>query len=311
MNQSQPQTQSQSQSQSQSQNVVIDNTNVNNNNNSVVVYGQNNQPNQPNPPSTNNLDVVCEVSDTSIEEGDSVTFTANVSGGTSPYVYDWNGDINSSNRSVTARFNNDGSYTASVTVRDNNGRTATDSCATVRVSSNNNNNNDNLDVQCKVSDSSVEDGDYVTISVEIDGGNSPYDINWSGDTGDFRNFDKRDESQRVRVDSNQSRIELEVTVRDDDGNRESDTCTIRLDDNRSSDNRNVNEGELSGLSSVFLSQVPYTGPEDILKTLGFLAGLLIWSAVVGVVLLRKKNKKELSNKAQAFKEANRLQKISN
>jgi len=261
------------------------------------------------------LDVICEVSDTSVEEGDYVTFTARVSGGNSPFRYDWNGDVDSTGRSVQVRFDDNGTYRASITVRDDDGDTATDTCDTVRVSDDDDDNNDNddLNVQCKVSDYSADDGDYVTVSVDINDGRSPYNITWSGDTRDFRSFDRNDESQRVRIDTNSDRIELEVKVRDRSGNEDSDDCVIRIGNYSSggSNYRNNNDGELSGLSSVFLSQVPYTGSEDILKTLGFIAGLLIWSAIVGVVLLRKKNRKELSSKAQAFKEANRLQKVSN
>ena len=295
-------TSSQSQAQSQSQDVVVNNTNVNNNNNEVVVIDNGNGGNNNN----NNFDVNCEVSDTSVDEGDYVTFTANVSGGNSPFTYDWNGDINSNSQSVRARFN-DGSYSASVTVRDNNGRTASDTCSTVRVS----NNNSNLDVQCEISDTSVNDGDYVDVDVNIDGGNSPYDITWSGDTGDFYSFNRYDDSQRVRVDTNSDRINLKVTVEDDDGNEESDTCTINVGVNYSNYSNSYNDGQLSGLSSVFLSQVPYTGPEDILKTIGFIVGLLIWSAIIATVLLRKRNRKEVSSKATAFKEANKLKKFSN
>ena len=262
--------------------------------------------------------VQCVVSDTSVEEGDYVTFTAEVSGNTSPYTYDWNGDVNSSSKSVRARFN-DGSYDVSVTVKDKNGKSITDDCATVRVTSDDeddddddNDDEDDLEVQCVVSDSSLEDGDSVTVSVDIDGGNSPFDIQWDGDTDEFEDFDDEDNSQRVRIDSNQSRIELEVTVEDDDGNEDSDTCIIRLDDDDSGSNyRSTNDGELSGLSSVFLSQVPYTGSEDVLKVIGFIVGLLIWSAIVATVLLRNKNRKEISSKAQAFKEANKLKKFSN
>ncbi len=219
---------------------------------------------------------------------------------------------------MRVRFNDEGRYDASITVRDSKGRTATDNCDTVRVNpKDNDNNTDDLDVQCKVSDTRVEDGDYVNIGVDIDGGDSPYSIKWSGDTDEFDRFDKGDNSQRVRIDTNQSRIELKVTVTDDDGKKESDTCVIRVDNEDNDDDDNDvrvignTDGDLAGLSSVFLSQVPYTGSEDILKTFGFIFGLLIWGAIVATVILRNKNRKEISSKASAFKEANRLKKFSN
>ena len=377
---------------------------------STYVYGGGNIYNHPPNNNREDLRVECIVSDTTVRVGDKVTFLADAFGGNNPYEYDWNGDVNSSSRTVEKTFTRAGRYTASVNVTDDDGDQDSDDCATVVVEEDNNNdnlqvqceisdtsvkdgddvtvdvnidggkspykikwtgdtdefssfddkddsqkvrvdtnsdlielkvtvtddkgnkesddctirvdqknnNNDDLQVQCKISDTTADDRDYVTVSVDIKDGNSPYKIKWTGDTDEFDSFDKSDDSQKVRIDTNQSRIELEITVTDDDGNKESDDCTIKIDDNNDNNDKDVrvitsrnNDGDLAGLSSVFLSQVPYTGSEDILKTIGFIAGLLIWASIIATVLLRKRNKKEVSSKAMLFKEANKLKKVSN
>jgi hypothetical protein len=166
-------------------------------------------------------------------------------------------------------------------------------------------NNDDLEVQCEVSDSRIEEGDRVTIEVDIDGGDGPYDIQWSGDDDEIDDFDDNDRSQRVRIDD-EGTYRLRVTVEDDDGNRDSDTCTIRVGEDDGDINVLSNtDGQLAGLSSVYLNQVPYTGPEDNLKIFGFISLILIWSALVAFYLLKDRQKKQVSNRIQAFKEANR------
>jgi PKD repeat protein len=72
----------------------------------------------------------------SIAEGDSITFTSTVSGGSSPYTYSWNfGDgITSNLAKPTHIYENSGIYTVSLTVTDNMGAEKTKT-KTVTVSS--------------------------------------------------------------------------------------------------------------------------------------------------------------------------------
>ena len=65
------------------------------------------------------------------------------------------------------------------------------------------------------------------------------------------------------------------------------------------------DGELASLSSVYLNQVPYTGPEDTAKVAGFIALLIVWSSFIAYYVLRKRKKAVASRKVAAFKEANR------
>ncbi len=65
-------------------------------------------------------------------------------------------------------------------------------------------------------------------------------------------------------------------------------------------------GEPASLSSVYLNQVPYTGPEDVLKIIGFISFIIIWSAAIGFYFLKDKKKKDFSRKVEAFKKRNRF-----
>ncbi|MGC8880816.1 MAG: PKD domain-containing protein [Minisyncoccia bacterium] len=65
-----------------------------------------------------NLNVSCSASPNPSQVGQTVTFTANVSGGISPYSYYWSGAVSGSSSSVSKSFNSAGTYTAYLTVTD-------------------------------------------------------------------------------------------------------------------------------------------------------------------------------------------------
>ena len=92
--------------------------------------------------SSSNLRVSCDVSDTSVEEGDRVTFEADVSGGYPPYDYEWNGDIDGDDDTERVRFDDNGRYDVEVTVTDSRGNEDSDDCSTVRVGDGNNDDTD-------------------------------------------------------------------------------------------------------------------------------------------------------------------------
>jgi len=251
------------------------------------------------PPTPTDFSVSCSVSDRNVETDEDVTFTATVTGGNTPFTYRWSGDVSGSGRSITESFDDEGSYRTNVRVTDEDGIIRSADCATVVVGDEEE--NEELEVSCEVSDSSIEEGDDVKISVDIDGGEGPYEIEWDGDTDEVDDFDDDAKSQRVEFEDS-GRYEFEVTVEDENGDEESDTCVVRVSD----DNNSVatTDGELAGLSSVYLSQVPYTGVEDTAKVFGFIALIAVWSAAIAYYLLKNKTRAIVKSKIQAFKEAN-------
>ena len=170
---------------------------------------------------------------------------------------------------------------------------------------------------CKVSDTSIEEGDTVRFTAEVDGGDSPYEYDWSGDVNeDERTFTKRFNKK--------GRYEVELRVRDDRGRTARDTCSVirvdEEDEDRDRDNdRDINvssgvlssgggpTGTLAGVSSVYLNQIPYTGPEDVAKVIAFITAILVWSIAGALIIKNRMNKKAISNRVAAFKEANKVQ----
>ncbi len=148
------------------------------------------------------LTVTCSTSNTSVPLGATVSWNANVSGGSGYYTYQWSGSdqIYGSNSSITVSYNTPGIKYATVTVNSN-GQTITQSCYnTVTVSQPNyapnqyqygNNNysgqgnlqNGSLVVACAAGARTVNVGTPVTWSAEATGGNGQYVYSWTGSDG--------------------------------------------------------------------------------------------------------------------------------
>ena len=224
-----------------------------------------------------------------------VTWQAIVSGGDGNYTYDWSGTdgLDGNSRRESISYDDDGTKRANVFVRSGDGQVGTASCSIFVEEED----DDDFDVTCKISDTRIEEGDRVTIEVDIDGGNSPFDIEWDGDVDDIDDFDDNDRRQTVRIDD-EGRYDLEVEVRDDDGRRRSDECrTIIVRDDDDDDDVSVSVTSFTGgttgrVAGVALSQVPYTGLTDnpvlnaILYSLAGLTLLVIGS--VSIYILRRR-----------------------
>jgi PKD repeat protein len=169
-----------------------------------------------------NVNVTCSVSDTSIEVGDSVTFTANISGGESPFQYEWDGDIedeDDDNRTLNVQYDDEGVYYVTISIEDANGNTDSANCSAVRVEEEDE--EEDLNIACIVSDRSVEVGDEVRFTVDIDGGNGPFEYEWDGDIED-----EDDDTSVLRVEyEDEGTYHVDITVTDDDGNSDTASCS--------------------------------------------------------------------------------------
>lgn len=79
------------------------------------------------------LTVACDVSDRTVGEGKTVTYTALVSGGVAPYSYTWSGSFSGNSPTQRATLLDPGAYKESVSVKDKKGKTAKDDCPKVEA----------------------------------------------------------------------------------------------------------------------------------------------------------------------------------
>lgn len=90
-----------------------------------------------------NLSVSCYARPSNPETGESVRWYANVYGGSGDYDYDWSGtnSLNSSTKNPSKTYSTEGTKYATVTVKDDNGYSVTQTCSIYVDDDNSNNNN--------------------------------------------------------------------------------------------------------------------------------------------------------------------------
>ena len=114
-------------------------------------------------------------SSVTLDVGQSQTFTSTVSGGTSPFSYQWylNGTAVSGATSASWTFtpSSTGSYTVYVKVTDSVSATATSNTATVTV-------NGALSVSISPTSATLDVGQSQTFTSSVSGGTSPYSYQW-------------------------------------------------------------------------------------------------------------------------------------
>ncbi len=120
-----------------------------------------------------NLTFTDWISNSNPQQHDTVTFKAeNVRGGNPPYTYKWevNGFTIGMFASTTHRFNQTGTYTVKITVKDNSGNVA-ERTRTVRVGGG----SSSLNANFRWNNNNPGPGDTVTFVISnVNGGNSPY-----------------------------------------------------------------------------------------------------------------------------------------
>jgi hypothetical protein len=116
----------------------------------------------------------CVGSPSSVNVGQSVIWTANASGGSGNYTYNWSGAVTGNSSSVNNSYQTTGVKTATVTISDGN-QTITRNCSvnvgTAPVG---------LAASCTASASVVQAGQSVTFSASAQGGTGNFAYNWSG-----------------------------------------------------------------------------------------------------------------------------------
>jgi hypothetical protein len=264
------------------------------------------------PPQPPALNATCVISPSNVNINDSVTFSANATGGTGSYTYYWSGSdgISGNAQVITGRFTSVGSKTATVTVTSGN-QTVTRTCnAYVNQNQNYNynynygynyNNNygynynyTNLTAICSAQPSSANVGDNVIWTVYPNGGNGSYTYSWTGTDG-LSYGNAYQIQQRYTTPGTKSAT---VTVYSTNGQSIVATC-----------NANIVGSVIAGtpISGIYLNEVPATGIDFNIKVGLYMLGLILWSAFVGFMIVEKRKAKlALANRGRIedFKQEN-------
>jgi hypothetical protein len=249
---------------------------------------------------TTGLTGSCPTSGT-YDEGDTVTWIADASGGTGSYTYSWSGDVSGSSRTEQKTYNSSGTKNSTVTITSGS-ESITRSCS---VYIDNNYNNNDLSGYCYVSDSRVETDEDVTFYAVANGGDEDYEYDWSGDV----NGNSRKETESYDDEGN-----YEGVVRITDGNGDTIVahCDVDVEDDNNYNNDDSNivlissggttpaSGTLS--SGVFLSQIPYTGIAENMKMILFVLSLILWSAFMAWIMIKKRTQKKVLNSGLSHRE---------
>jgi hypothetical protein len=228
------------------------------------------------------LEVSCYADDDSVETGDSIKWIANVNGGTGSYSYSWSGtnSLSGSSRTVTKRYTSEGEKYAKIKVTSGS-QTEYATCY-ADVEDDEDNDDDDLEVSCYADDDSVETGDSIKWIAEADGGSGSYKYSWSG-TDDL-DGSSRTVTQRY-YDDGEKKARVKVTS---GGQTEYATCYADVED----DNQVLSYVQTSNamplVSSVYLSDIPYTGAGDNIKIVLFATALALWSMLLAYYFLKKK-----------------------
>jgi len=136
------------------------------------------------------LSILCSSSEYNIKTGDSVKWSASISGRDETPILRWSGHSevqNSSNNNLGVKYNNTGDYGADLTVTSGD-ITRTVYCGSVYVSSQH---DDPLKVSCNANKTYSYTSDVVVWSSEVLGGNGNYNYKWRGTSAvDGENNDK-------------------------------------------------------------------------------------------------------------------------
>jgi hypothetical protein len=226
---------------------------------------------------------------TTITEDNDWTYTDNSDRSVS--IYEDNdtttNTITNTNTNVEGSYNTNSNNTTTVAQRDDDDRPR----------------NRDFEVECIPSETNVYVGTIVEYRVRIIGGSTPYDIEWRGAV------DGDEQEERVRYNQAGS-YSVSVIVEDDRGRRAIDECAVvvvRAQGTLVSSGTTYVQptGQLASLTAVSLSQVPYTGPADVLKVLGVIALIVLWSLGGAYWLKKRRANSNTTNSIQAFKEANK------
>ena len=243
------------------------------------------------------LNVSCYASPQNVQIGENVTYTASVSGGSGNYSYSWYADgYGGSSQNISRSYGSSGTKYATVTVTSGNQSIQRTCSLYVNEPYNNQyqyqnpqNQYQNLYASCNVYPSTILTGQSATWAVDVSGGTGNYSYYWTGDglSGSSRTITQSYSTAGTKYGT--------VTVYS--GNQTlTRTCTLNVNQaGGGASNVTVyrTPGETPLASAVYLSQVPYTGIGSTAKVAAYVLMLLVWSAFISYMVIRKKARRAL------------------
>lgn len=229
------------------------------------------------------LTVSCSPSSSSVRVGNGIYWNAYASGGRGGYSYSWSGTDNlyGSGSSIYKNYYNTGSKSATVTVSSN-GQTSSAICYADVF--------DDyvpptyLEGSCSASPYNAQVGSNVNWTAYAYGGSGNYSYYWTG-TDNLYGYNSSI-GKTYYVPGYKT-----ATVTITSGGRSiTRTCTTNI----SQVLAYTQTDDLPTLTSVYLSDIPYTGIEDRLQVLAFISGLMGFSALIAYLFIRRKTESVLA-----------------
>ena len=275
-------------------------------------------------PTSAPLVISCSGNSASINVGNSVLWTSNVSGGNGVYIYSWTGTdgLSGSSNSVQKTYSSTGNKTASLTVSSNNYSVTANCVGSVNVYQNqvqNTPNNYNyyggncstLDLSGCVPqnnsnyNNSNNSGNYYNNYSQLNGscsagvsntsvgGTVSWSANASGGNGFYTYYWYGDDGvssngqyvPKIYYSPGVKNVTLTVVSNNQTISR---TCSVNVVAPVNQVLSYVQTTKVPLTASVLLSDVPYTGAGDLARIISFVFGVILWSLFIAYLIWRKK-----------------------
>lgn len=249
------------------------------------------------------LSISCRPNTYAAQTNTAVGWSASGVGGNGIYTYSWSGSdgISGNSNSILHTYTTEGSKYASITVRSGDGQTATANCGSIYVYSLPNTNYPTLGGSCNSNVSNAYVGSSINWSAYAYGGNGVYTYSWSDSDG-HSSFGQY--FSRYYTSGGMKYMNLTITS---GGQSVTRNCSVYIMPNvinNVSPSYPIQNQVLAytdtnpDLTAVYLSDVPYTGLEDIFKSILFISILLIWSGLLSYMFLKRNKIQEVYIKSE-------------
>jgi hypothetical protein len=253
------------------------------------------------------LQISCQPNTYSAQVNTTVGWSASGSGGNGVYAYSWSGTdgLSGSANSILYTYTTTGTKTASITVTSN-GQSMTANCGSVNIYPVSNYyysypyyyNYSSLDGSCSASAGSAQVGTTINWSGYATGGNGTYTYYWNDSDGYSSSGQYL---SRYYTYAGLKNMNLTISS---NGQSITRTCSVYINPSTivvnnptyvyPTQNQVLAYTDTNpNLSSVYLSDIPSTGFNDVAKTALFIFALILWSSILAYMFLKNKAMSEV------------------